>query len=328
MSQMTMVEALNQTLEREMARDDSVLVLGEDVGVDGGVFRVTDGLRDQFGEDRVLDTPLAESGIVGFSVGMAIAGMRPVCELQFSGFSYFGFHQIEAHAARFRWRTGGGLTVPLVIRMPYGAGVRALEHHCESREVYYAHTPGLKTVIPSSPRTAKGLLSAAIRDPDPVIFLEPKHSYRSMREEVPDDDEPLAIGEARIVREGTDLTLIGYGAMVPRITACAETLAEEDDTEVEVIDLLSLSPLDDETIATSVKKTGRALIVHEAPGSYGPAAEVTSRLVEECFYHLEAPVGRVTGYDIVTPYFARERYQMPDEARILNSARETLRAKA
>lgn len=328
MTEMTMVEALNDTLEREMARDDTVLVLGEDVGVDGGVFRVTDGLRDEFGKTRVLDTPLAESGIVGFSIGMALAGLRPVCELQFSGFSYFGFHQIESHAARFRWRTGGALQVPMVIRMPYGAGVRALEHHSESREVYYAHTPGLKTVIPSSPRTAKGLLSAAIRDPDPVIFMEPKHSYRSVREDVPEDEDPLPIGKARVVKEGKDLTLIGYGAMVPRMEACAATLADDDGVDAAVIDLLSLSPLDEETITNSVRQTGRALIVHEAPCSYGPAAEIATRLMEQCFYHLEAPIGRVTGHDIITPYFAREHYHMPSEARILAGAREVLDAKA
>lgn len=328
MAEMTMVEALNHTLEQEMARDDDVYVLGEDVGVDGGVFRVTDGLGDEFGDKRVIDTPLAEAGIVGVSIGMALAGLRPVCELQFSGFSYFAFHQIESHAARMRWRSGGGLTVPLVIRMPYGAGVRALEHHSESREVYYAHTPGLKTVVPSSPRTAKGLLSGAIRDPDPVILMEPKQVYRSAREEVPEAEEPIPIGQARIVRTGTDLTLIGYGAMVPRMAACASTLAAEDGAEAEVIDLLSLSPLDEAALVSSVKKTGRALIVHEAPGSYGPAGEITARLVEQCFYHLEAPVARVTGYDIITPYFAREGYQVPDEARILASAREVLRASA
>ncbi|MGE0622851.1 MAG: alpha-ketoacid dehydrogenase subunit beta [Pseudomonadales bacterium] len=328
MAEMTMVEALNHTLEREMARDDDVLLLGEDVGIDGGVFRVTDGLREEFGAGRVLDTPLAEAGIVGASVGMALAGLRPVCELQFSGFSYFAFHQIESHAARMRWRSGGGLTVPMVVRMPYGAGVRALEHHSESREVYFAHTPGLKTVIPSSPRTAKSLLSAAIRDPDPVIFMEPKQIYRSLRQDVPDEDDVHRIGQARVVRPGSDLTVIGYGAMVSRLEACASTLAEDDGVEVELIDLLSLSPLDEETLVTSVKKTGRALIVHEAPGSYGPAGEITTRLVERCFYHLQAPVGRVTGYDIMTPYFARESYQVPDEARILASAREVLDAQA
>jgi pyruvate dehydrogenase E1 component beta subunit len=325
---MTMVEALNRGLKEAMAEDERIIVLGEDVGVDGGVFRVTDELIDEFGDDRVLDTPLAESGIIGFCVGMAVAGLRPVAELQFSGFSYFGFHQIEAHVARMRWRTGGGLTTPMVIRMPYGAGVRALEHHSESREVYYAHTPGLKTVIPSNPSNARALLKSAIRDPDPVIFLEPKFLYRSERAEVSDDDPELEIGVARVAREGSDLTLIGYGAMMPAILECAERLSESHDAEVEVIDLLSLSPLDDETIASSVAKTGRAVVVHEAPRSYGPAGEIASRISERCFYHLEAPVGRVTGYDIITPYFAREKLHMPGIERILDAAVETLEARA
>jgi pyruvate dehydrogenase E1 component beta subunit len=225
-----------------MAKDDSIIVLGEDVGVDGGVFRVTEGLLKAFGEERVLDTPLAESGIVGFAIGMALYGLKPVCEIQFSGFSYLAMQQFESHAARLRWRSRGRYTVPLVARMPYGGGVRALEHHSESREAYYAHTPGLKIVLPSGPRTARALLVSAIRDPDPVIFFEPKLIYRAFREDVPEEEETLPIGTSRLVREGRDLTMITYGAMLRRTLEAAEQLAREDGVQAEVIDLLTLSP--------------------------------------------------------------------------------------
>jgi pyruvate dehydrogenase E1 component beta subunit len=223
MAKMTMVQAINMALRQEMEKDDRVLVLGEDVGVDGGVFRVTDGLIEEFGEERVIDTPLAESGIIGVSVGMALYGLRPVCEIQFSGFSYEGFHQLESHAARLRWRSGGRFHVPMVLRAPYGGGVRALEHHSESREAYYAHTPGLKTVIPSTPRNARALLVSAIRDPDPVVFYEPKAVYRAYREEVPEEEETIPIGQSEIIREGSDITLVAYGAMVhPTLEAAVE----------------------------------------------------------------------------------------------------------
>lgn len=324
MPERTMIEALNAALRQAMDRDESVYVLGEDVGVDGGIFRLTDGLIERFGEERVIDTPLAESGIVGLSLGMAINGLKPVCEMQFSGFSYFAFHQIESHVARMRWRSRGRYHLPMVIRMPYGAGVRALEHHSESQEVYFAHTPGLKTVIPSTPRTAKALLTAAIRDPDPVIFMEPKALYRAFREEVPDDDETMEIGKARQVREGDALTFVAYGAMVRRAVEAAETLAEEDGAEAAVIDLQTIAPLDHETVAKSVKQTGRAVIVHEAPRSFGPAGEIIARLNETVFYYLERPVARVTGYDVHTPYFAREQDYLPHQARILAAARQTL----
>jgi pyruvate dehydrogenase E1 component beta subunit len=324
MPKLTMIEALNLALHQEMARDDSVIVLGEDVGVDGGVFRVTDGLFDDFGEQRVMDTPLAESGIVGFSIGMALYGLKPVCELQFSGFSYLAFHQLESHAARLRWRSQGRYTVPLVVRMPYGGGVRALEHHSESREAYYAHTPGLKMVIPSGPRTARSLLVSAIRDPDPVVFFESKLIYRAFREDVPEDEETLPLGTSRIVRQGSDLTMISYGAMLHRTLQAAEQLAEEDGVEAEVIDLLTISPLDDEPFTTSVQKTGRVIIVHEAPRSFGPGAEIIARLVEKAFFYLEAPIQRVTGFDVMMPYFAREAAYVPDVARILHGARQTL----
>ncbi|MFO7496427.1 MAG: alpha-ketoacid dehydrogenase subunit beta, partial [Desulfobacterales bacterium] len=311
MAKITMVEALNLALRQEMARDDSVIVLGQDVGVDGGVFRVTDGLIETFGENRVLDTPLAESGIVGMSIGMAVYGLRPVCEIQFSGFSYENFHQIESHASRLRWRSRGRFTVPMVLRTPYGGGVRALEHHSESREAFWAHMPGLKMVIPSGPRTARALLASAIRDPDPVIFYEAKALYRAFREEVPEAEETLPIGRSQIAREGRDLTLIAYGAMLRPALEAAERLAAEDGVEAEVIDLLSISPLDDSLFVASAKKTGHALLVHEAPRSFGPGAEIVARLVQKAFYYLEKPVARVTGYDVIIPFFTHENSYLP-----------------
>jgi pyruvate dehydrogenase E1 component beta subunit len=322
MAKMTMVQALNLALRQEMENDDGVIVLGEDVGVDGGVFRVTDALIDQFGEDRVLDTPLAEAAIVGMSIGMAVYGLKPVCEIQFSGFSYQNFHQIENHAARLRWRSQGRFNVPMVMRTPYGGGVRALEHHSESREVYWAHTPGLKMVIPSGPRNARALLVSAIRDPDPVIFYEPKAIYRAFREEVPEKEEVMPIGKSQIVREGGDLTMISYGAMMrPTLEAAAE-LKEKDGVEAEVIDLLTIAPLDDELFVQSVQKTGRAVVVHEAPRSFGPAAEIITRLMEKAFYYLEVPIERVTGFDINMPLFSREKAYLPDAKRILRAAKK------
>ena len=325
MAKMTMVQALNLALQQEMEKDDSVIVLGEDVGVDGGVFRVTDGLIDQFGEERVLDTPLAENGIVGMAIGMAVYGLKPVCEIQFSGFSYQNFHQIENHAARLRRRSRGRYQVPMVLRTPYGGGVRALEHHSESRETYWAHTPGIKTVIPSGPRNARGLLVSAIRDPDPVIFYESKALYRAFREEVPEEEETVPIGQPRTVREGKDLTMIAYGAMMRPTLEAAASLKDKDGVEAEVIDLLTVSPLDDEIFVTSVLKTGRALIVHEAPRSFGPGAEIATRLMEKAFYYLEVPIERVTGYDIIIPLFSREKAYLPNEQRILRAARKALR---
>lgn len=328
MPELNMVEALNLAMDQEMEQDPSVVLLGEDVGIDGGIFRVTDDLIDHYGKDRVLDTPLAESAIVGASIGMAAAGLKPVCELQFSGFSYYGFHQIESHASRLRWRSRGRFTVPMVVRMPFGAGVHALEHHSESKEAFYAHIPGLKMVIPSGPRAARALLVSAIRDPDPVIFFEPKAIYRAFREEVSEDEETITIGEARIAREGDDLTVVAYGAMLRRALAAAETLAKEDGAEAQVIDLMTVSPLDDGLIVESVRRTGRAAIVHEAHRSFGPAAEIIARLVEKAFYHLEAPVERIAGYDTIVPYFTREQAYLPDEARILDGFRRALKAPA
>jgi pyruvate dehydrogenase E1 component beta subunit len=319
-----MVQALNLGLRQEMEKDDSVIVLGEDVGVDGGVFRVTDGLIDQFGDQRSVDTPLAESGIVGMSIGMAVYGLRPVCEIQFSGFSYLNFHQIESHASRLRLRSQGQITVPMVLRTPYGGGVRALEHHSESREAFYAHIPGLKMVIPSGPRNARALLVSAIRDPDPVIFYEGKAIYRAFREEVPEEEETMPIGKSQVVREGKDLTMISYGAMMRPTLEAALELEDKDGVQAEVIDLLTISPMDDQRFVQSVNKTGRAMVIHEAPRSFGPGAEVVSRLMEKSFYYLEAPISRVTGFDVIIPLFSRENAYLPGVQRIVAAARKTL----
>jgi pyruvate dehydrogenase E1 component beta subunit len=323
---MNMVQALNLALTQEMAKDDRVIVLGEDVGVDGGVFRVTDGLLDKYGEQRVVDTPLAESAIAGMSIGMAVYGLKPVCEMQFDGFSYYTMHQMENHAARLRWRSQGRYGVPMVLRAPYGGGVRALEHHSESRETYWAHMPGVKMVIPSGPRNARALLVSAIRDPDPVVFYEPKALYRAFREEVPEEEETLPIGRPQRVREGGDITLIAYGAMMRPTLDAADELQRADGVAADVIDLLTISPLDDALLIESARKTGRVVVIHEAPRSFGPGAEVVARLVEKAFYHLEAPVARVTGYDVVIPLFNREKYYLPDAPRILASARQLLSA--
>ena len=324
MAKLNMVQALNLALAQEMAHDPRVLVLGEDVGQDGGVFRVTDGLIERFGGERVLDTPIAEAGIVGAAIGMAIAGLRPVVEMQFSGFSYLMLPQLEGNAARFRSRTQGQLAVPLVVRMPYGGGIRALEHHSESREALYVHTPGVKVVIPSGPRNARALLVAAIRDPDPVVFMEPKRSYRAFREEVPDEEETLPIGVAQVARAGTDVTVVSWGAMMRPTLEAAEAVAARRGASVEVLDLLTLSPMDADTLAASVRKTGRCVVVQEAPRTLGPASEVIALVNELALLHLEAPVARVTQPDVVTPYFAREHLYLPSAARVARAIEETL----
>src|SRR5499426_1624388 len=324
MAKLNMVKALNQALFQEMERDGDVLVIGEDVGVDGGVFRVTDDLQRKFGSQRVIDSPLAEAAIVGASVGMAIYGLKPICEIQFSGFAFQCFHQIENHVARYRMRTLGRFHCQMVVRMPYGGGVRALEHHSESEEQFYAHIPGLKMVIPSGPRTARGLLVAAIRDPDPVVFFEAKALYHAAREEVPDETEAMPIGRARVVREGRDLTLIAWGAMVRVAREAAESLEQEDGAQCELIDLQTVSPLDRDTLTASVTKTGRAVIVHEAPRSFGPGAEIATSIMDGAFLSLEAPIARVTSWDVPFPGFAREKGNVPDLARVLAAARETL----
>jgi len=324
MTKLNMVKALNQALAEELERDPDVLILGEDVGVDGGVFRVTDDLQRKFGSQRVIDSPLAEAAIIGTAVGMALYGLKPVCEIQFSGFAFQCFHQIENHAARYRARTRGRFHCQMVIRMPYGGGVRALEHHTESEEQFYAHIPGLKMVIPSGPRNARALLASAIRDPDPVIFFEPKSLYHAAKEEIPDESETFPIGRAQVVREGGDLTLIAYGAMLRVAQEAADTLQAEDGVAAEVIDLLTISPLDRATIVSSVQKTGRAVVVHEAPRSFGPGAEVAASIMEGAFLSLEAPVRRVTAHDVSFVGFAREKAHVPDAARVLAAARETL----
>jgi len=324
MPKLNMVKALNTALFEEMARDPDVLVLGEDVGVDGGVFRVTDDLQRKFGSQRVIDSPLAEAGIIGTAVGMALYGLKPVCEIQFSGFAFQCFHQIENHAARYRARSRGRFHCQMVIRMPYGGGVRALEHHTESEEQFYAHIPGLTMVVPSGPRTARALLAAAIRDPDPVIFFEAKALYHAAKEDVPDESETLPLGRARVAREGTDLTLIAYGAMLRVALEAADTLQSEDGASVEVLDLLTISPLDREAIVASVGKTGRAVVVHEAPRSFGPGAEIAASIMDGAFLSLEAPVRRVTAYDVSFVGFAREKATVPDAPRVVAAARETL----
>ncbi len=324
MAKLNMVQAINLALQQEMANDKSVIVLGQDVGKNGGVFRLTDGLQDEFGETRVMDTPLAESGIIGTSIGMAMAGLRPVCEMQFSGFSYLMMHQFEGHATRMRSRTHGQLSLPMVIRMPYGGGVRALEHHSESREATYAHLPGSKVVIPSTPRNARALLVAAIRDPDPVVFMEPKHSYRAFREEVPEAEEIMPIGKCQVVQEGADITLVAWGAMMrPTLKAAAE-IEKKRGISIEIIDVLTISPLDGNTICESVKKTGRCVVVQEAPRSYGVSSEIVARINDKSLMYLEAPVKRLTGYDVATPYFGREKSYIPNALRVARSIEETL----
>jgi pyruvate dehydrogenase E1 component beta subunit len=324
MAKLNMVKALNLALLQEMERDPDVLVIGEDVGVDGGVFRVTEDLHRTFGNNRVIDSPLAEAAIVGSSVGMALYGLKPVCEIQFSGFAFQCFHQIENHAARYRMRSQGRFHCQMVVRMPYGGGVRALEHHSESEEQFYAHIPGLKMVIPSGPRNARALLAAAIRDPDPVIFFEAKALYHAAKEEVPDEIETMPIGRAHVDREGRDLTLVTYGAMLRVCREAADVLQEQDGATVEIIDLLTLSPLDRQTLTNSVQKTGRAVIVHEAPKSFGPGAEIAASLMEGAFLSLEAPIRRVATCDVPFVGFAREKANVPDVARVVTAARDTL----
>ncbi|MFC6837035.1 alpha-ketoacid dehydrogenase subunit beta [Halomarina ordinaria] len=318
---LTLVQAVRDGLAGEMERDENVIVMGEDVGKNGGVFRATQGLYDQFGGERVVDTPLAESGIAGAAIGMAAYGMRPVAEMQFSGFMYPAFDQIVSHAARLRTRSRGRFSCPLVVRAPYGGGIRAPEHHSESKEAFYAHEPGLKVVIPSTPADTKGLLASAIRDPDPVIFLEPKLIYRAFREAVPDETYTVPLGEAAVRREGTDVSVFTWGAMTRPTLEAAETLSEGG-IECEVVDLRTLSPLDDEAIVESFKKTGRAVVVHEAPKTGGLAGEITATIQEEALLYQEAPVTRVTGFDVPYPLYAVEDFYLPEAARIEDGIRE------
>jgi pyruvate dehydrogenase E1 component beta subunit len=324
MAQLTMVKALNLALAEALREDENVVLLGEDIGKDEGVFRVTEGLLAEFGADRVIDTPVAESAIVGAAVGMALYGLRPVCEMQFSGFAYQAFHQVEGHVARYRNRTRGRFSVPMVVRMPYGGGIRAIEHHSESREAIYAHTPGLKVVVPSGPRNARALLRASVLDPDPVIFYEPKAVYRAFREEVPEEPETMPIGKAQVVQEGRDITLITYGAMLRPTMEAAEDLADQDGVSAEVIDLLSVAPIDTEAIVASVAKTGRVAVIHEGPRRCGVGAEVAARIAESAIEHVEAPIRRITCHDVLFPYFVRERAFLPQSDRIAAGARVVL----
>ncbi|ELZ02171.1 alpha-ketoacid dehydrogenase subunit beta [Natrialba aegyptia] len=313
-----MVEAVRETLRAELERDDSVVVYGEDVGRAGGVFRATEGLLDAY-PDRVFDSPVAEAGIVGVGVGLAATGLRPVAEIQFQSFLYQGFHQLAQHVARIRSRTRGTVTCPMTIRTPYGGGIHALELHSESFEAGFAHVPGLTVVVPASPAETAGLLTASVRSPDPVVFLEPTRLYRSFREEVPADHE-LPLGEARIVDSGEDLTVVAWGSML------RETLeaTAELDADIEVIDPRTISPLDTETIVESVRKTGRCVVVHEAPRTSGMAGEIIARITEDAFYYLETPVERITGYDVPVPLFAREDAYLPDADRIEAGIRRVL----
>jgi pyruvate dehydrogenase E1 component beta subunit len=311
----TLAQALNLALDVALRDDPAVVVMGEDVGRTGGVFRITDGLLAKYGSARVIDTPVAESAIAGVGLGMAIAGLRPVLEMQFMGFSYPAFDQVINHIARIRNRSRHRFTAPLVIRIPYGGGIGAAEHHSESAEAIYAHTPGLKVVVPSRPTDASGLLASAISDPDPVVFLEPIRLYRSVKEETPDEPNPLPIGVAKVEREGDDVTLIAWGAMMKEVRAAATALATEG-IECEVIDVRSLVPLDVNTIVESVAATGRAVVVHEAPRTAGFGAEIAAQIQERCLYELEAPVLRVTGYDTVFPLKRSEHHYLPGVGRI------------
>jgi pyruvate dehydrogenase E1 component beta subunit len=319
-----LAQALNQALDLALAEPDVVL-LGEDVGTTGGVFRISDGLLVKHGEDKVIDTPVAESGIVGAAFGMAVAGMRPVVEIQFMGFSYPAYDQVISHVSRIRNRSRHRFTAPLVIRIPYGAGIGAAEHHSESAEAIYVHTPGLKVVVPSTPYDAKGLFLAAVADPDPVIFLEPIRLYRSVKGEVPDDAYEVPLGVADVVADGDDVTVIGYGAMMREIRRAVELLAA-DGIGATAVDLRTLSPIDVETIVETVRHTGRAVVVHEAPRTAGVGAEIVALIQEHALYDLQAPVARVTGWDTVVPLRRAEQHYVPTVERITAAARATLEA--
>ncbi len=321
---LNMVEALNLCLKQEMERDNSVVVMGEDVGMDGGVFRVTEGLFAKFGKDRAIDSPLSENGIIGTAIGMAAMGLRPVAEIQFQGFDYEGYHQVVQHLARMRNRTRGVITLPMVLRLPYSGGIKALELHSESLESIYIHVPGLKVVCPASPYDAKGLLAAALDDPDPVIFFEPKRLYRAFKEEVPEERYTVDIGRAKTVKEGSDVTVISWGAMT-YVSTEAVAEAEAQGISVEHLDLRTLSPCDWETVINSVSKTGRAVVVHEAPKTLGFGAEIAARIAEKALLSLEAPVKRVTGWDITIPYPKQEEHYFPDKRRIVKGILETIR---
>jgi pyruvate dehydrogenase E1 component beta subunit len=321
LAERSIVEAINDCFHVELERDASVMVMGEDVGRAGGVFRATAGLRDRFGPDRCFDTPLAEAGILGAAVGLCMAGWRPVCEMQYDAFSYPCLDQLITHVGRYRWRTGGKMEFPIVVRMPYGGGVRAPELHDDSPETYYVHTPGVKVAIPSTPADAKGLLAAAIRDPDPVVILEPKLHYRTAKGEVPEGEHIVPLGKARLAREGDDVSLVAYGSMVAVCEAAADAL---DDVSVEVLDIRSLKPLDEEALLATAAKTGRVVIVQEAPRTCGFAAELAAILAEKAMLDLRGPVLRVTGYDVPYPYWQIEDAYMPSPERVVAAVRRLL----
>jgi pyruvate dehydrogenase E1 component beta subunit len=320
----TLVQAVNRALRQAMAADPEVLLLGEDIGVNGGVFRATEGLLKEFGADRVIDTPLSETGIVGSAVGMALYGLKPVAEIQFLDFIYPGFDQIVSELAKFRYRSGGQYPCHVVIRSPYGGGIKGGLYHSQSTEAYFAHTAGLKVVVPSTPADAYGLLLSSIFDPDPVIFLEPKRIYRAVTGEVPEGDHRVPIGKARIVREGTDVSVFAYGAMIPPATEACQALDAEGISS-ELVDLRTLAPLDAEAVIASVEKTGRAVIVHEAARFCGYGAEIAALLAEKAFFSLKAPIHRVTGFDTPFPY-ALENLYLPNAARIRQAVAETVKA--
>jgi pyruvate dehydrogenase E1 component beta subunit len=324
MAKLNVVQAVNLALLQEMERDPNVIVLGEDVGKNGGVFRATEGLQQKFGEERVVDTPLSESGIVGVAIGMAVYGLVPVVEIQFMGFIYAAMEQLISHAARIRTRSRGRFSCPLVVRTPYGGGIHAPEHHSESTEALFVHIPGLKVVVPSTPTETKGLLTSAIRDPDPVIFLEPARIYRAIKEEVPEKDYTIPLGKARVAQEGKHITLISWGAML-RPTLQAAEMAGEEGIEAEVIDLRTLYPLDRDTLIQSIKKTKRMVVVHEAPKTAGLGAEIVALVNEHALMYLEAPVHRVAGFDTPIPLPRLEDFYLPDAKRILKAVRKVMR---
>ncbi|MFO7880131.1 MAG: alpha-ketoacid dehydrogenase subunit beta [Bacteroidota bacterium] len=321
---MNMVNALNQAMDLKLENDESVIIYGEDVGVEGGVFRVTQGLQEKYGKERVFDSPLAEAGIAGTALGMGIAGLRPVVEMQFSGFSYPAFNQIISHVSRMQNRSRGKFKAPIVIRMPYGGGINALEHHSESAEAIWGHIPGLKVIIPSTPHDAKGLLISAIETDDPVIFMEPKRIYRAVKQEVKEEHFTVPIGKAKVVSSGKDVTVVAYGAMM-RETQKAAAMAKKEGVDVEIIDLRTIYPLDKETIVSSVKKTGRILTVHEAPRSFGVASEITQIVNEEAFLHLEAPPKRVAGFDTIVPLPKGEHHFMISAEKIFYDIMKTVK---
>jgi len=325
MAKLNMVQAINRALLEEMGQDDRVVVMGEDVGVNGGVFRVTDGLLEKFGASRVIDTPLAESGIVGTAIGMAAYGIKPVAELQFMGFLPPALDQIICHVARIRYRSRGRFQSPLVIRMPYGGGIHAPEHHSESTEAILVHIPGIKVVIPSGPHDAKGLMVSAIRDPDPVVFLEPKKIYRAFKEEVPEESYTVPLGVAKVLREGRDLVIISWGAMI-RVALEAAEKASAEGYDCRVVDVRTLSPLDDEGIVRAVRETGRAIILHEAPRTCGMGAEIAATIMEKAFFSLQAPIERVTGFDTPMPLLKMEDHYMPHSERVLRAIRKVMTA--